>query len=123
MKIGVKQYAILFTATMGSLFAGSSVMHAILKPDLVRLCIVCTPLLYHIMHLLLVVCVIPSSTDDNQCDLLMHRRSRISPATKTMTERNGNKPTCDALGHTGAWLLRCVCDFLKVVITTVKSDV
>lgn len=37
MKIGVKQYATLFTAAMGSLFAGSSVMHAILKPDLVRL--------------------------------------------------------------------------------------
>uniref|UniRef100_K3XAV8 Uncharacterized protein n=1 Tax=Globisporangium ultimum (strain ATCC 200006 / CBS 805.95 / DAOM BR144) TaxID=431595 RepID=K3XAV8_GLOUD len=34
MKIGVKQYAILFSATMGSLFTGSSVMHAILKPDL-----------------------------------------------------------------------------------------
>lgn len=37
MKIGVRQYATLFTAAMGSLFAGSSAMHAILKPDLVRL--------------------------------------------------------------------------------------
>lgn len=35
-QVTVKQYLTLFTAAMGSLFAGSSAMHAILKPDLVR---------------------------------------------------------------------------------------
>ncbi|GLE00802.1 hypothetical protein PINS_up023964 [Pythium insidiosum] len=34
MKISGKQYVILFGASIGSLFAGSSFMHAILKPDL-----------------------------------------------------------------------------------------
>lgn len=36
MQVGVKQYATVFVAAMGSLFAGSSFMHAVLKPDLVR---------------------------------------------------------------------------------------
>lgn len=34
MKVTAKQYVILFSATLGSLFAGSSAMHAVLKPDL-----------------------------------------------------------------------------------------
>ncbi|TYZ62456.1 hypothetical protein PybrP1_005577 [[Pythium] brassicae (nom. inval.)] len=34
MRIGVKQYATVVVASMGSLFAGSSFMHAVLKPDL-----------------------------------------------------------------------------------------
>lgn len=34
MKVTAKQYLILFSATLGSLFAGSSAMHAVLKPDL-----------------------------------------------------------------------------------------
>ncbi|KAK1944766.1 hypothetical protein P3T76_003299 [Phytophthora citrophthora] len=33
-RVTAKQYLILFTATLGSLFAGSSAMHAVLKPDL-----------------------------------------------------------------------------------------
>lgn len=36
MRVSAKQYVFLFGATIGSLFAGSSAMHAILKPDLVR---------------------------------------------------------------------------------------
>nr|CCA26135.1 AlNc14C349G10895 [Albugo laibachii Nc14] len=34
MRISSRQYIILFTSALGSLFAGSSVMHLILKPDL-----------------------------------------------------------------------------------------
>ncbi|KAL3671263.1 hypothetical protein V7S43_003194 [Phytophthora oleae] len=33
-RVTAKQYLILFSATLGSLFAGSSAMHAVLKPDL-----------------------------------------------------------------------------------------
>lgn len=35
-RVTAKQYMILFTTTLGSLFAGSSAMHAVLQPDLVR---------------------------------------------------------------------------------------
>lgn len=34
-KVTPKQYFVLFSATLGSLFAGSSAMHAVLQPDLV----------------------------------------------------------------------------------------
>ncbi|KAE9009547.1 hypothetical protein PF005_g11411 [Phytophthora fragariae] len=33
-KVTPKQYFVLFSATLGSLFAGSSAMHAVLQPDL-----------------------------------------------------------------------------------------
>ncbi|ETI53017.1 hypothetical protein F441_03972 [Phytophthora nicotianae CJ01A1] len=33
-RVTAKQYFLLFSATLGSLFAGSSAMHAVLKPDL-----------------------------------------------------------------------------------------
>ncbi|KAL7680854.1 hypothetical protein Plhal304r1_c062g0149801 [Plasmopara halstedii] len=33
-RVTAKQYVLLFSASLGSLFAGSSAMHAVLQPDL-----------------------------------------------------------------------------------------